>query len=222
MISIKEENNLFSISFIYKDAAGISKKINLSRSKDEYLETTFLKIKAKLPRNEASLQLYDLENNQLSLQSKNRDVWKDGYSFSIENQIFKVKCYLSLAKSLKLSKKLFAGMPIFCSIEAEHASYIENLHKHSIFTWFVSNVDHTELQWTLICSGVGKRMCLLSEDWANKMIKVECIPKIDNSKEEGNTIDAVSNKIEEKINLTEFPMTYVHTNLTQDSLNLNK
>ena len=220
MIRIKLDKDNFLMSFDYnKDTQSISKQINLSRSKEELLETTFQKIKSKLQLNEVTLKLCDLENVEIPLNTKNVDSWKENYIFNVENQHYKVKLNLPSAKKLKLSKKLFAGMPIFVKLEADNPSFVENLHKFSIFSWFISDLvnNEQESQWKLIKKGIGQRVCYLNEDWANRLIKVECIPKNDQSECEGMSLQLVSNKIEEKLDLNEFPMTQIHK-LTENFL----
>jgi hypothetical protein len=39
------------------------------------------------------LSLYDLENNLVSLETKNSDAWKEGFVFKLNDQVFKVEFF---------------------------------------------------------------------------------------------------------------------------------
>jgi hypothetical protein len=136
------------------------------------------------------LTLYDIDNNTVSLTTKNRDAWKENYTFKFNEQTFKVTVNLPALKKVSLSKTLIAGMSALVKIEAEPESNFEELNSNSFFSWFVSvekfqssasdkfKLPHQgeldKMKWNLLEEGLNKKSIVLGDECENRLIKGKC------------------------------------------------
>ena len=261
-----EQNDITNISFEYKLSDEIKKEFSLNRRNDEDLASAFQKIrngidksvnhllkKAKhskidnlnengrkstptVDEQDLAINLFDLENNLIALTTKNKDAWKDNFTFKVNDQEFKVIVNLPTIKKIALSKLLIAGMPAIAKIETDSQISNEQLSKFYKFSWYKSvntfenpvpdtvnsekiKLDQNELntiEWKLMADGVDKRLCVLDEDCENRLIKIECIPN-DGSRE-GLAVQQLTNYlVNKKLDLINFPMTDRHK-LTKEKL----
>ena len=265
-----EQNDITNISFEYKLGDEIKKEFSLNRRNDEDLASAFQKIrngidksvnhllkKAKhskkdnlnengrmststVDEQELAINLFDLENNLVALTTKNKDAWKDNFTFKVNDQEFKVITNLPTIKKITLSKLLIAGMPAIAKIETDSQISVEQLSKFSKFLWYKSvnsfenpipdtinseklKLDQNELntiEWTLMTEGENKRLCVLDEDCENRLIKIECIPNDGNK--QGLTVQHVSLcLVNKKLDFDNSPMNERHK-LTKERLTDNK
>ena len=184
--------------------------------------------------------LYDLDNNLVPPTTKNKDAWKENFTFKIVDQEFKVIVNLPTIKKIALSKLLIAGMPAVVKIETDSQISNEQLSKFSKFSWYKSvntfenpipdtinsekikldQNQYDKLDWALMAEGENKRLCVLDEDCENRLIKIECIPN-DGSRE-GLAVQHLTNYlVNKKLDLINFPMTDRHK-LTKEKLTDNK
>ena len=133
------------------------------------------------------LSLFDLENNLVPPTTKNRDAWKENYTFKFNEQSYKVIVNLPAIKKLSLSKVLIAGMSAIVKVEVEPESNFDEVNTFSHFSWFASadafdsngNVKFVmpsfeslnKLEWRMLGEGVNKKMHVLQKDCENKLIK---------------------------------------------------
>jgi hypothetical protein len=166
---------------------------------------------------DVKFELFDIQNNLVAYETKNRDAWKENYVLKFTNQAFQVCVDLPALKKLTLPKLLIAGLPAVAKIQTETEASYELINKYSHFYWYCSEnqiediekVKHAELEWRLISDGVGKKFCIIHEYCENKLIKLVCIPS--NGKQKGLAIEAVSGTICMKgLDMSKFPMTFRH------------
>jgi hypothetical protein len=166
---------------------------------------------------ELKFELFDIQNNLVAYETKNRDAWKESYVLKFINQAFQVCVDLPSLKKLALPKLLIAGLPAIAKIQTDSEASYELINKYSHFYWFCSEqeiediekVKHTELDWRLITEGVGKKFCIMDENCEKKLIKLVCIPK--NGKQKGLAVESISGTICTKgLEMEKFPMTQRH------------
>ena len=145
--------------------------------------------KEMLDENSLPLTLYDLENNTVPLTTKNKDAWRENYTFKFSDQSYKVTVNLPALKKISLTKTLFAGMSALVKIEVEPECDFDELNTHSFFSWFVSDetfqssesekfkMPHQgildKMKWNLLDEGLNKKSHVLNDDCENRLIKSE-------------------------------------------------
>lgn len=173
-VRLNEKEKRLAISLKCKIYENVEKEINLNRSYDESLASTFERLYStfskhcsggkskKLKKDSESLIesvkeeipifLFDNENQSVPTETKNIDAWKENYSFRLKNQEFKVVLNLPCVKKFNLTKILIAGMPalVKCEFEGDTSTH-ELLERNSLFKWYISDtvyepVDLTELE----------------------------------------------------------------------------
>jgi hypothetical protein len=188
------------------------------------------------------LQLFDLENKLVELETKNKQAWVEDYTFKLKDQLFKVRVNLPAIQRIALPKVLIAGMPAIVKIETDCPDdENSSINKNSLFNWYTSDCSFSEadkvassekgknkvkafdlqsVKWNLIDSGVGKKICYLSDKCANSLVKVECMPS--DGKREGVAVQAISsNPVAEPIEIEKMPMSERHQ-LTKSKLQNNE
>lgn len=135
-------------------------------------------------------KLLDLENKIVPPATKNRDAWKENYTFKFGDQTYNVTVNLPAIKKITLSKTLIAGMSALVKIEVERESNFEELNENSLFSWFASSetfltsenekfkLPHQgeleKIKWNLLEEGVNKKSLVLNNDCENRLIKGMC------------------------------------------------
>lgn len=173
------------------------------------------------------INLYDLENKLVPLDTKNEDAWKENYIFKINDQEFKVLVNLPCVKKFSISKMLIAGYPCIVKTEFEPENQSHIINEHSKFFWYYSqnkfeeqNADNKKkptfnvetIEWKLMefeNNGQNAKWCQLSDDCHNRLVKVVCIPN--DSKRDGVAVEHISSTtVLEKIDVNKLPMTERH------------
>lgn len=226
--------------------AGSSKKMK----KDETDEQTGID-KLKLnnspqkDQDQLPLSLHDLEDNQVPLNTTNRDAWRESFSLKLNDQVYKVYLNLPSLKKVSLPKLMLAGMPAICKLDIDSDHTWDVLATHSKFLWYISEsefnqndldaekrnslkkskpssgVNTAALTWNLLEEGVGKKYFILDQKKClNRFVKVECVPGDGNRN--GLAVEAVSTGIVRvSPDLESMPMTQSHK-LTRERLSSNK
>lgn len=235
MIRVKfdAKENRVSLSFRCKLTETTEREFNLNRDVEETLASTFEKFysnytkhvdyktkksKQPTPGDEAAsdykslIQLYNLDNELVDWQTKNKHAWVENYTFKVKDQLFNVCLNVPSLHKVSLPKILIAGMPAVAKIEIDSAEEQHDaIHKHSEFVWYVSETqfneddkklppgknkhlkksfDLSQVKWHLIDQGFARKMCILDRNTANKLVKVVCIPR--DEKREGLAVEVVS------------------------------
>jgi hypothetical protein len=230
-VQVNEIEKLIKISFKF-NLGTHCKEINGNRALDDSVESTFKRLCATINKkfnanpklDETSLNLYDLENNLIPLDTRNKDAWKENFTLKINELEFKVFVNLPSVKAISLPKILVAGLPAVVKVDFDSDETTkQDLVKHSLFKWYISEnafdvedkksknkcINLDTVKWTLINEGLSKRMIILNEMCENRLIKVECHPKDD--QREGFMLQAVSaNPVLPKIDKEQMPMKERH------------
>lgn len=177
------------------------------------------------------INLYDLDNNLISLDTKNADAWKENFTLKLNDQIFTVAVDLPSIKKVSLSKLLVVGLPAIAKLEGDSQDLTEALNKYSKFNWYCSkekfesgnkdilnNINQKlkiapheleKIEWNLISLDDSRKLIILDEQTEDKLIKVEVTPSDGNRN--GLAVDAIStNIVVKKFNLEDFPMSDRH------------
>lgn len=173
-VRLNEKDKRLAISLKCKINENVEKEINLNRSYDEALASTFERLYSTFSKHcsggknkklkkesestiesvkeEIPVFLFDHDNQSVPVQTKNIDAWKENYAFRIKNQEFKVVLNLPSIKKFNITKILIAGMPalVKCEFEGDSSTH-EILEQKSLFKWYISDnvyepVDLIELE----------------------------------------------------------------------------
>lgn len=192
------------------------------------------------------IKLFDLDSNEVPLDTTNREAWKNDFKLTINEQEFIVAINLPYIKKIMLPKLMFSKMPALIRLEFDNepkevSSLIE---KSSKYQWFHSRLDYDTLlaeqkigakiatnakknppapqldpdliEWVLFDEGVNKRVCYLNEATERKLIRVVAIPN--DGKRNGFAVEAMStSQVEAKLDLDRYAMTERHA-MTRESL----
>jgi hypothetical protein len=268
-VRLDEKDKRAALSLKCKIFDDYEREINLNRDYDEDLLSTFQKLyssflkhynartqkankKIKIEENnidklsdvslELPLSLHDLDDKIVPLNTKNKDAWKENFTFRLKDQKYSVCVNLPSMKKIALPKLIIAGFPTHAKIDVDSDHLDETIIQNSLFSWYSSRLTFnpeefdasksakknknknlpviSSLEWDLIEQGVGKKYCLINESLANKFIRIECQPS--DGKRKGLAIENYSNSlIMPTLDKGSMAMTINHK-MTQNRLNSDK
>ncbi len=84
----------------------------------------------------------------VSLETLNRDAWKEGHLFHIDDMAFTVVIDLPAIKKINLSHRLIVGMPTIVKFEIEPEYDEMKINTYSLVTWYRTDqaVEHDMLE----------------------------------------------------------------------------